>query len=100
MAVKLQAIPAYSSRVRYLEMGSAMFLPVKNTFGEYVKTTSIKWKVDDSLLCLQLLLCLLLMMFTAVTVITVTAMLRQALRYKPEVRRFNSRWCHWIFSST
>jgi hypothetical protein len=24
----------------------------------------------------------------------------EALRYKPEGREFNSRWCHWIFSFT
>ena len=25
------------------------------------------------------------------------AQLVEALRYKPEGRGFNSRWCHWIF---
>jgi hypothetical protein len=25
------------------------------------------------------------------------AQLVEALRYKPEGRRFDSRWCHWIF---
>jgi hypothetical protein len=24
----------------------------------------------------------------------------EALRYKPEGREFDSRWCHWIFSLT
>jgi hypothetical protein len=24
----------------------------------------------------------------------------EALRYKPEGRRFNSQWCHWNFSLT
>jgi len=24
----------------------------------------------------------------------------EALRYKPESRGFDSRWCHWIFSLT
>ena len=24
----------------------------------------------------------------------------EALRYKPEVREFDSRWCHWDFSMT
>jgi hypothetical protein len=24
----------------------------------------------------------------------------EALRYKPEGRGFDSRWCHWIFSLT
>jgi hypothetical protein len=24
----------------------------------------------------------------------------EARRYKPEVRGFDSRWCHWIFSLT
>ena len=24
----------------------------------------------------------------------------EALRYKPEDRRFDSRWCHWNFSLT
>jgi hypothetical protein len=24
----------------------------------------------------------------------------ESLRYKPEGRRFDSRWCHWIFSLT
>ena len=24
----------------------------------------------------------------------------EALHYKPEGRRFDSRWCHWIFSLT
>jgi hypothetical protein len=24
----------------------------------------------------------------------------EALRYKPEDRGFDSRWCHWIFLST
>jgi hypothetical protein len=28
------------------------------------------------------------------------AQLVEALRYKPEGRRFDSRWCHWIFSLT
>jgi hypothetical protein len=28
------------------------------------------------------------------------AQLVQALRYKPEVRGFDSRWCHWKFSLT
>jgi len=26
------------------------------------------------------------------------AQLGEALRYKPEGRGFDSRWCHWIFS--
>jgi len=26
------------------------------------------------------------------------AQLVEALRYKPEGRGFDSRWCHWIFS--
>ena len=28
------------------------------------------------------------------------AQLVEALRYKPEGREFNSRWCHWIFLLT
>ena len=28
------------------------------------------------------------------------AQLVEALRYKPESRRFDSRWCHWNFSFT
>jgi len=24
----------------------------------------------------------------------------EAMRYKPEGRRFNSRWCHWNYSLT
>jgi hypothetical protein len=28
------------------------------------------------------------------------AQLGEALRYKPEGRGFNSRWCHWNFSLT
>jgi len=28
------------------------------------------------------------------------AQLVKALRYKPEIRRFHSRWCHWHFSLT
>jgi hypothetical protein len=28
----------------------------------------------------------------------VVAQLVEALRYKPEVRGFDSRWCHWNFS--
>jgi len=28
------------------------------------------------------------------------AQLVEALRYKPEGRRFNSQWCHWNFSLT
>jgi len=28
------------------------------------------------------------------------AQLVEALRYKPEVRGFDSRWCHWNFSLT
>jgi len=28
------------------------------------------------------------------------AQLVEALSYKPEVRRFDSRWFHWIFSLT
>jgi hypothetical protein len=28
------------------------------------------------------------------------AQLFEALRYKPEGRGFNSRWCHWNFSLT
>ena len=28
------------------------------------------------------------------------AQLVEALRYKPEVRGFDSRWCHWHFSLT
>jgi hypothetical protein len=28
------------------------------------------------------------------------AQLVEALRYKPEGRRFDSRWCHWNFSLT
>ena len=27
------------------------------------------------------------------------AQLVEALRYRPEGRGFNSRWCHWIFFS-
>ena len=30
---------------------------------------------------------------------TVTQLV-EALRYKPEVRGFDSRWCHWNFSLT
>jgi len=28
------------------------------------------------------------------------AQLVEAMRYKPEGRRFDSRWCHWNFSLT
>jgi hypothetical protein len=28
------------------------------------------------------------------------AQLGEALRYKPEGRRFDSRWCHWKFLLT
>jgi len=28
------------------------------------------------------------------------AQIVEALRYKPEGRGFDSRWCHWIFSLT
>jgi hypothetical protein len=28
------------------------------------------------------------------------AQLVEAVRYKPERRRFDSRWCHWNFSLT
>jgi hypothetical protein len=28
------------------------------------------------------------------------ALVIEQLRYKPEVRGFVSRWCHWIFSLT
>jgi hypothetical protein len=28
------------------------------------------------------------------------AQLVEALRYNPEVRGFDSRWCHWNFSLT
>jgi hypothetical protein len=28
------------------------------------------------------------------------AQLAEALRYEPEGRGFDSRWCHWIFSLT
>jgi len=28
------------------------------------------------------------------------AQMVEALRYKPEVRWFGSRWCHWDFSLT
>jgi hypothetical protein len=28
------------------------------------------------------------------------AQLVEALRYNPEGRRFDSRWCHWNFSLT
>jgi hypothetical protein len=28
------------------------------------------------------------------------AQLVEELRYKPEGRGFDSRWCHWIFSLT
>jgi len=30
----------------------------------------------------------------------VVAQLVEALRYKPEGRGFDSRWCHWNFSLT
>ena len=30
----------------------------------------------------------------------VVAQLVEALSYKPEGRRFDSRWCHWNFSLT
>jgi hypothetical protein len=30
----------------------------------------------------------------------VVAQLVEALRYKPEGHRFDSRWCHWNFSLT
>jgi len=30
----------------------------------------------------------------------VVAQLVEALRYKPEGRGLDSRWCHWIFSLT
>ena len=30
----------------------------------------------------------------------VAALLVEALRYKPEGRGFDSRWCHWNFSLT
>jgi hypothetical protein len=29
-----------------------------------------------------------------------TGVVVEALRYKLEGRRFDSRWCHWIFSFT
>jgi hypothetical protein len=36
-----------------------------------------------------------------ITVFTVAvAQLVEALRYKPEGRGFDSRWCHWSFSLT
>jgi hypothetical protein len=28
------------------------------------------------------------------------AQLVETLRYKPKGREFDSKWCHWIFSST
>ena len=31
---------------------------------------------------------------------TAVAQLVEALRYKPEGREFDSRWCHWNFSLT
>jgi hypothetical protein len=37
-------------------------------------------------------------MFSAGTLLV--AQLVEALRYKPEGRGFDSRWCHWIFSMT
>jgi hypothetical protein len=33
----------------------------------------------------------------AVVVGNAVAQLVEALRYKPEGRGFDSRWCHWIF---
>jgi hypothetical protein len=39
--------------------------------------------------------------FDAVLIMThAVAQLFEALRYKPEGRGFDSRWCHWNFSVT
>jgi hypothetical protein len=44
----------------------------------------------------------LLFLFTAPTTRrgVAVAQLVEALRYKPERRGFDSRWCHWNFSLT
>ena len=36
----------------------------------------------------------------SVTMEHAVAQLVEALRYKPEGRGFDSRWCHWIFTLT
>jgi len=46
---------------------------------------------------------ILVVNITDVTVVTVgnaVAQLVEALRYTPEGREFDSRWCHWNFSLT
>jgi hypothetical protein len=37
---------------------------------------------------------------TSLFVIHAVAQFVEALRYKPESRGFDSRWCHWNFSLT
>ena len=56
--------------------------------------TSVGFVVDKVALRLVFLLVLRYQWGHAV------AQLVEALRYKPEGRGFNSRWCHWIFSLT
>ena len=40
------------------------------------------------------------LMWLRVSVEHAVAQLVEAVRYKPEGRGFDSRWCHWIFSLT
>jgi len=47
-----------------------------------IHLTGVKY-INDSVITLQILLSP-----------------NEALRYKPEGRGFDSRWCHWIFSLT
>jgi hypothetical protein len=39
-------------------------------------------------------------MYFAVVFVARSGAVVEALRYKPEGRRFDSRWCHWNFSLT
>jgi hypothetical protein len=43
---------------------------------------------------------ILKLMIAQITLGHAVAQLVEALRYKPEGREFDSRWCHWSFSLT
>ena len=55
--------------------------------------------------CVCVCICIYIFFFNNIYIIITptwhaVAQLVEALRYKPEGRGFDSRWCHWIFSLT
>jgi hypothetical protein len=60
------------------------------------------FKLSFNYLCIMkvVLHCKIIYIYSVKPLGHAVAQLVEALRYKPEARMFDSRWCHWNFSLT